>query len=246
MTKPAVTLEVKDRIALITIDRPPVNAIDTGTAHELRRVASELDAIDANVAVLRGANGRFSGGFDVNELRGAAPIDVVARNRNAYAAYGAFATVAIPVIAQIDGYVVGGACELALACDLRVMASDAFFAWPEIDLAGFAHMQRLEDFIGPGRARLLVYTGDKCYGPEAEKLGLVDRLAPSGRAHQAAMDLAAALARKPRRTLRACKAALRLRSATDLERAQLAELALAAEIAADRDRSERLSAFGSA
>src|SRR5690348_12224065 len=147
-----VSTEINGGIGVITLAHPPVNAINTPLGDQLLDALRELDTQQARVVVLTGGPSMFSGGFDVNELKVAAPTDAIPRNRHNYAVYRSIELARYPVIAAINGYAVGGGCELALACDFRVAADDAFFSWPEVNLAGLAHMQRLVRTIGYGQA----------------------------------------------------------------------------------------------
>lgn len=231
-------------VGTLELHHPPVNAISSELGRELFAAVEALEDTDARVVILTGGERIFSGGFDINELKDAAPTDAVGRNRRIYRVYRKFEEARFPVIAAINGYAVGGSCELALACDFRVVARDAFFSWPEINLAGFAHMQRLVRTIGFGQARRFVYTGAKCSAEEAFRLGLAEVLAEPGQAIQVARQYADTIAEKPPLVVEACKRAMDIGVEVPLAAAQLAELALAGEIAGGAARKERLTAFG--
>ena len=239
-----VKTTVDGNIGVLEIQHPPVNAISSAVGVELHDALERLESTNVRVVIVTGGDQKFSGGFDINELKAADPSDAIVRNRNIYRVYRKFEEVRFPVIACINGYAIGGSCELALACDLRVASSDAYFRWPEIDLAGFAHMQRLVRAIGYGPARRLVYTGDKCSATLAHQLGLVDVLTEPGRALDESLALAESIARKPPLVIEACKQAMSMGPEVPLLTAQLAELALAGEIAGSADRQSRLSEFG--
>ena len=235
---------IDGHVAVVELQHPPVNAISSALGRELIATMAALEDTDTRVAIVTGGARMFSGGFDINELKDADPLDAIARNRRIYQAYASLEQARFPVLAAINGYAVGGACQLALACDFRVVATDAFFSWPEINLAGVAPMQRLVRTIGYGPARRLVYTGDRCGAEEAFRLGLADVLAEPGQALTTARRYANTIAEKPPRVIEACKRAMALGVEVPLPAAQLAELAMAGEIAGGPGRKERLTAFG--
>ena len=241
-----VSTRVDGHVGVLTLTHPPVNAISTPLTHQLSAALRQLDEQDVRVAILTGGPRMFSGGFDVNELKSAAPTDAIPRNRHNYDVYRSLELVRFPVIAAINGYAVGGGCELALACDFRVSARDAFFSWPEVNLAGLAHMQRLVRVIGHGQARRLVYTGERWTAEEAHKWGLVEVLAEPGEAIPAAMAMAEAIAAKPPAVVEVCKRAMSLGFDVPLPVAQAAELSFVGEVAAIADRRHRLDDFGTA
>lgn len=200
-----VRYETSGPIAIVTIDRPEVrNAVDRPTAEALAAAFRRFEADEAcSVAVLTGAGGTFCAGADlkaVAEGRG---------NRTEPDGDGPMGPTRMflekPVIAAVEGYAVAGGLELALWCDLRVAARDATFGvfcrrWgvPLID-GGTVRLPRL---IGHSRAMDLILTGRPVSGEEAFQIGLVNRLAESGKALEVALDLALELSRFPQRCLR--------------------------------------------
>jgi enoyl-CoA hydratase len=192
-------------VTVVAIDRPAVrNAVDSATAARLRDAFVEFDVDDsASVAVLTGTGGNFCAGADLKALsagdRRPVPDDgpgPMGPTRT---------TLSKPVICAVEGYAVAGGLELALWCDLRVAAEDAVFGVfcrrfgvPLVDL-GTVRLPRL---VGHGRAMDLILTGRAVDGPEALAIGLADRLAPPGRALEAAVELAQELAALPQRCLR--------------------------------------------
>lgn len=240
-----VRTEIDGGVGVITLAHPPVNAINTPLGDQLLDALRELEAQQARVAILTGGPRMFSGGFDINELKTATPTDAIPRNRHNYKVYRSIELARYPVIAAINGYAVGGGCELALACDFRVAADDAFFSWPEVNLAGLAHMQRLVRAIGYGQARRLVYTGERWSAIEAYRCGLVDVLAGAADAIPAALAIANKIATKPQAVVEVCKRAMSYGFDVPIPVAQDAELSLVGEVAAIADRRTRLDDFGS-
>jgi enoyl-CoA hydratase len=200
-----VRYEIHDRTAVVTIDRPERrNAVDVDTQGELYAAFERFDA-DAglDVAILTGAGGHFCAGADLRamaegrrKLYDEGPVGPMGPTRM---------RLAKPVIAAIEGYAVAGGAELALWCDLRVMAEGATFGIfcrrfgvPLIDL-GTVRLPRL---IGHSRAMDLILTGRAVDALEAERIGLANRLAPKGEALGVALELAASLSKFPQRCLR--------------------------------------------
>lgn len=205
MARDPVHVEIDGPVAVVTIDRPAVrNAVDAPTAAALTEAFARFDADDArSVAVLTGAGGTFCSGADLKA--------VAAGNGNRVSHDGAGPMgptrmlLGKPVIAAVEGHAVAGGLELALWCDLRVAAIDAVFGvycrrWgvPLVD-GGTIRLPRL---IGQSRAMDLILTGRGVSGDEAVEMGLVNRLAPAGRALEVAIALAHELAALPQRCLR--------------------------------------------
>jgi len=200
-----VRTEIHDRTAVVTIDRPTRrNAVDVDTQGELYAAFERFDADDAlDVAILTGAGGHFCAGADLRamaegrrKLYDEGPVGPMGPTRM---------RLTKPVIAAIEGYAVAGGAELALWCDLRVMAEGATFGIfcrrfgvPLIDL-GTVRLPRL---IGHSRAMDLILTGRAVGAAEAERIGLANRLAPQGEALKVALELAASLSKFPQRCLR--------------------------------------------
>jgi len=196
-------LERDDAVALVTINRPQVlNALNLATLDELRRVILDLKRDDVVRAVILTGSGEkaFVAGADVNELAVQAPI---AGREHALAGQHVLdllENMGKPVIAAINGYALGGGCELALACTLRIAADTARLGQPEINLGilpGYAGTQRLPRLVGKARAMELILTGAQISASEAERIGLVNRVVPAAALLIEAKKLARELARQP-------------------------------------------------
>ncbi|HSC92448.1 MAG TPA: enoyl-CoA hydratase-related protein [Gaiellaceae bacterium] len=196
-----VTTEQDERVAVVTIDNPPVNALKAALLDELEAELLGLDADDAvGAIVVRGAGDRaFVAGADIKEfpaLRDAAPEEGGSA-RGIQKLGFAIERMRTPTIAQIHGFCLGGGLELAMACDIRVAAEDAQLGQPEIKLGlipGGGGTQRLPRLAGSGRAMLLNLTGDPIPGTLAERWGVVDRAVPAGELEQTARELARTIA----------------------------------------------------
>jgi len=196
-----VTTEQDGRVAVVTIDNPPVNALKAALLEELEAELLRLDG-DAGVGaiVLRGAGERaFVAGADIKEfpsLRDAPPQEGGSA-RGIQKVGFAIDGMRTPVVAQIHGFCLGGGLELALACDIRVAAEDAQLGQPEIKLGlipGGGGTQRLPRLAGPGRAMLLNLTGDPIAGSQAAAWGIVDVAVPAAELAGTALELAGTIA----------------------------------------------------
>lgn len=210
----SVTLERRDRVAILRLARPDVhNAIDVGVAEAIADHAAALSRDPGTGAlVVCGTGGRaFSAGADlatVAELTGAAKRRYI---ETCWHALDELSRLPVPTIAAIEGYALGGGLELALACDLRVADPDATLGLPELALGGvpsFGAVQRLPAIVGRGRTLDLVLRGRRIDGTEAERIGLVNLVSSPGAAVEAALELAAELSTRPREAVRYLKLAM--------------------------------------
>lgn len=240
-------VEVEEYVARVTLDRPPVNALSRGIFAVLASTFAELEVRDdVRAVVLTGGDRVFSAGVDIRELQSAPPSDAIPRNTWFQQVFMAIEQGRLPVIAAVNGYALGGGCELIMACDIRVAAEDAFFAVPEINLGGLpgiGGMQRLQRLVGSGKAKQMVLTGDRISAQEAHRVGLIDELAPAGGAIAVATALARRIASRPPLSVQAGKKSLNLGADLPLERAQEIDLRFCGEIAGTEDRAESLRAF---
>ncbi len=185
-----------DGVALVRIDRPPMNALSLALLAELAEVAREL-AIDASVkaVVVVGGERTFAAGAEISEFGG--PEEAELFSEAFRSALDALAAIPRPVIAAIGGFALGGGLEVAMACDLRVASDRAKVGQPEILLGiipGAGGTQRLARLVGPARAKELVWSGRQVRADEALAIGLVDRVVPAEETLDAALAWAAALA----------------------------------------------------
>ena len=194
-------VERGDAVALVTVNRPAVlNALNAATLDELRRVALDLKH-DSSVRaiILTGAGEKsFVAGADINELAVQTPTTGREHAQRGQHVFDLIENLGKPVIAAINGYALGGGCELAMACTLRLAADTARLGQPEINLGiipGYAGSQRLARLVGKGKAMELILTGTQITAAEAERIGLVNRVVPAMELMTEARKLAAGLAR---------------------------------------------------
>ncbi|MGE3955335.1 MAG: enoyl-CoA hydratase-related protein [Vicinamibacterales bacterium] len=187
-------------VATITINRPKVlNALNAQTLDELGRTLVDLQSDPAvRALIITGAGDRaFVAGADINELAQQSPVSGREMARGGQQVFDRIEQLGKPVVAAINGYALGGGCELAMACTLRIAADTARLGQPEINLGllpGYAGTQRLPRLVGPGRALELLLTGTPITAAEAERIGLVNRVVPAADLLTEARKLASALA----------------------------------------------------
>ena len=240
-----VRLEVRDRVGTIRLDRPPANAINAQVSEELLAAALEGGARDDVAAlVVWGGPKIFAAGADIKEMAAFGPHDV----RPVVSALGDALVVLeeLPkvVVAAIEGYALGGGCELALACDLRIASPRSQLGQSEIKLGiipGAGGTQRLPRLVGRSRARDLIYSGRIVPAEEALAIGLVDRLEPDP--YAAAFEQAARFAQGPTRALAAAKEALNAADLGNLRKGLGVERDVFVGLFDSRDQREGMQAF---
>ena len=197
-----LTLERDGAVAVLTINRPKVlNALNTATMDELRRAVLEVRRDAAlRVLIITGAGDKsFIAGADINELAVQTPTQGKEHALQGQHVFDLIENLGKPVIAAINGFALGGGCELALACTLRIAADTARIGQPEINLGiipGYAGSQRLPRLVGKGIALDLLLTGRQVKADEALQIGLVNRVVPAGELMNDVRKLAAELASK--------------------------------------------------
>jgi enoyl-CoA hydratase len=249
MTYEMLQVERDGAIAVVTITRPKVlNALSTATITELGQVFDALAADDAvRAIVLTGAGEKsFVAGADINELAVQTPVQGQAHAAAGQRVFDRIEALGKPVIAAINGFALGGGCELAMACTLRIAADTARLGQPEINLGllpGYGGSQRLPRLVGRGLALELLLTGDMISAARAHEIGLVNRVVPAAELLTEARKLAAVLAGKAPIAVRYILDAVRHGAEMPLAEAQHLEATLFGLVASTDDMREGTRAF---
>jgi enoyl-CoA hydratase len=224
-----ILFEIREPLAILTLNRPKVlNALNRATFNELETAFTELAASDSVRAILLTGAGEkaFAAGADIQELAAVSALDGQQLAARGQRVFDLIENCGKPVIACINGFALGGGCELAMACTIRLASENAKLGQPEVKLGllpGYGGSQRLPRLIGKGAALKLLLTGEIVSAAEAYRLGLVDEVVPAGellkRAEQMALAIAANAPLAIRQTIAAVHAGydLPLRQALDLE-----------------------------
>ncbi|MCX6397553.1 MAG: enoyl-CoA hydratase-related protein [Propionibacteriales bacterium] len=242
-----VRLEVVDGVGTIRLDRPKMNAIDTQVQAELVEVAAEVTRrSEVKAVVLTGGERVFAAGNDVKEMADWSYTDLVDRVSSVQGAVTAIAQIPKPVVAAVNGYALGGGCELTLAADVRFAAENAVFGQPEVLLGiipGAGGTQRLARLIGPSKAKDLLFTGRMVKADEALAIGLVDRVLPAADVYAEAHAWAAQFVGAASYALRALKDAVDRGLEVDLETGLAIERQHFAGVFATEDRTTGMTSF---
>ena len=245
---PRVTVTVEDRFALITINNPPVNVLSRQTMGELQSALARVKQEAAvKVVIITGAGAHFIAGADVKEIAQLkSPQEAQLVAAEGQAVITGIQRLGKPVIAAINGFCLGGGCELALACHLRIAGEQARLGQPEINLGiipGFGGTQRLARLVGKAKATELILTGDLINAPEALRIGLVNKVVPSSELLKQAKDLARKIASKGQPAIACCLQAIEEGLTKSLDEGLALEAQLFGRIAQTKDMREGLTAF---
>jgi enoyl-CoA hydratase len=249
MTYQNLLLETRDRIARITVNRPEkLNALNRATLEEMDRIFRSLAADPAVGAVILTGSGTkaFIAGADINELS-----SLTAAEGRDFALFGQeilnrMETLGKPVLAAVNGYALGGGCEVALACTLRVASATAKFGLPEVGLGiipGYGGTQRLPRLVGRGSAQEMILTGEMIDAAEAHRIGLVNQVVPSEELMARTEALAGTILSRGPLAVRCALDAVRCGLEMSLGEGLAYEAALFSLLCASEDMKEGTKAF---
>ena len=243
-----VQLERRGAVALLTLNRPEVlNALDAGTLAALRARTSEI-ARDATVhaVVLTGAGRAFAAGADIAAMRKLGPAEAEAFSRLGHAALASLEALAVPTIAAVNGFALGGGCELALACDWIYASTKARFGQPEVNLGvlpGFGGTSRMVRRVGIAWANELVLAGEPIDAETALRIGLANRVFPPEALLEAALAIGEKIASKGPFAVALAKRVMQEGQDADLRTAHALEQNAFGLVFASADRAEGMDAF---
>lgn len=244
-----ILLEKKGSIAVATINRPKaLNALNSQVLEDLNEL---LDLVNADeeirALVLTGSGEKaFVAGADIAEMSTLTKTEGEAFGKKGNDVFRKLETLPIPTVAAVNGFALGGGCELSMSCDIRICADTAVFGQPETGLGitpGFGGTQRLARLVGPGMAKQLIYTAKNIKADEAYRIGLVNAVYPLDELLPAAEKLAETIAKNAPIAVRACKQAINEGLQVDMDKAIVIEEKLFGSCFQSADQIEGMSAF---
>ena len=244
-----IKTENRDGILFVTIDRPKVlNALNAQTVEEIGRAFWAARTDDAVKAVILTGSGEkaFVAGADINELAQKTPITGKETSERGQEILSLIERFPKPVIAAINGFALGGGCELALACHIRIASEKAQIGLPEVTLGiipGYGGTQRMARLLGKGKALELICTGDRVGAAEAERIGLVNKVVPPEQLIPAAEEMARKIMSRGPLAVRAAIEAIMSGSEMPFEEGQFLEATLFGLLCATEDTKEGMKAF---
>lgn len=239
-----IILEKKDHVATVTMNRPDaLNALNMETRMEFLNAIEQIrDDDDVRVVVITGAGRAFVAGSDIKELKDTTMLQA----RKIPRLGEVVASLEKPVIAQVNGFALGGGCEIAIACDIIIASEEAKFGQPEVNLGvipGGGGTQRLPSVVGPQKAKELIFTGDLIDAKEAERIGLVNKVVPANQLEATVKEIAEKISSKSPVAIRLAKAAINRGMQTNLETGLAYEKELYGLSQTTEDKAEGIAAF---
>ena len=244
-----VLLEKKGNIAVATINRPKaLNALNSQVLEDLNELVDIVTADEEiRALVLTGAGEKaFVAGADIGEMSTLTKAEGEAFGKKGNDVFRKLETMPVPTIAAINGFALGGGCELSMSCDIRICADTAVFGQPEVGLGitpGFGGTQRLGRLVGPGMAKQLIYTARNIKADEALRIGLVNAVYPAAELMAAAEKLADTIAKNAPIAVRACKKAINEGLDVDMDAALVIEEKLFGSCFETADQAEGMGSF---
>lgn len=243
-----VSYKQEDFIGIVTIERPEaLNALNSAVLNELNSTFANINLETTRVVILTGAGAKsFVAGADISEMAPLNDSEAARFSNKGNEVFRKIETFPLPVIAAINGFALGGGCELAMSCDFRVCSENAVFGQPEVGLGitpGFGGTQRLARLIGLGKAKEMIYTANAIKAEEALNVGLVNHIYPQETLLEETKKLANKIAKNAPFAVRACKKAINEGIDIDMDRAIIIEEKLFGSCFATEDQKVGMKAF---
>lgn len=243
-----VAIEKKSCIGILKFNRPSaLNALDSKVLIELNEAIDEIkNDNDIYVLIITGEGKAFVAGADISEMKDKTPEEARKFAELGLKMFRKIELMEKPVIAAVNGFALGGGCELAMSCDIRIASEKAKFGQPEVGLGiipGFAGTQRLSRLVGVAKAKELIFTGDLIDAAEAEKMGLVNRVVTHDELINETVNLANKIASKAQAAVRYSKTAINRGIESDIETGMIVEKDLFGLCFATDDQKEGMTAF---
>ena len=240
--------EKQENIGILTINRPEaLNALNSTVIGDLEQAITEVEKdAELGALIITGEGRSFVAGADIGEMSTLTKEGGEAFGKHGNDVFRAIETLPIPTIAAVNGFALGGGCELSMACDIRICADTAVFGQPETGLGitpGFGGTQRLARLVSPGMAKQLIYTAKNIKADEAYRIGLVNAVYPLDELLPAAEKLAETIAKNAPIAVRACKQAINEGLQVDMDKAIVIEEKLFGSCFQSADQIEGMSAF---
>ena len=243
-----ITYEVEGQIGIITINRPKaLNALNSAVLDELDKTLDAVDQEAIRCLILTGAGEKsFVAGADIGEMSTLTKAEGEAFGKKGNDVFRKLETFPIPVIAAVNGFALGGGCEISMSCDIRICSENAVFGQPEVGLGitpGFGGTQRLARIVGTGKAKEMIYGARNIKAEEAYRIGLVNNVYPAEELMPAAKKLASTIARNAPIAVRNCKRAINEGIQVDMDQAIVIEEKLFGSCFEACDQKEGMNAF---
>ncbi len=243
-----IKFEVEDHVALITVNRPKaLNALNSDTLREIEKAVEDIASDDSiYIMVFTGEGKSFVAGADIGEMKGFTAEEARRFAKLGHQVFNRISSLCKPSIAAINGYALGGGCELALACDIRIASNKVRMGQPEVGLGitpGFGATKRLVEVVGQAKAKELIFTGEYLNAEEALKIGLVNKVVDMDELMPVTMKMAQTMASKAQLALRYSKLAIEQSIYADHQTASHIETSAFALCFANEDQKEGMSAF---
>lgn len=243
-----ITYEVEGQIGIITINRPKaLNALNSAVLDELDKTLDTVDQEAIRCLILTGAGEKsFVAGADIGEMSTLTKAEGEAFGKKGNDVFRKLETFPIPVIAAVNGFALGGGCEISMSCDIRICSENAVFGQPEVGLGitpGFGGTQRLARIVGTGKAKEMIYGARNIKAEEAYRIGLVNNVYPVEELMPAAKKLASTIARNAPIAVRNCKRAINEGIQVDMDQAIVIEEKLFGSCFETCDQKEGMNAF---
>ncbi len=239
--------KLHDSVAVLTINRPKVNALNSEVLRQLKTAVKGAIRTEAvSVIVITGAGRAFVAGADISEMKDMSPLKAREFAALGQGVFNYIEQAPKPIIAAVNGYALGGGCELAMACDLRIAAKEAVFGQPEVKLGvlpGFGGTQRLARLVGAARAKELIFTGKNLAAGDAEAIGLVNRVVEADSLMEGALELARVIAAQGPVAIKGAKEAINRGLQVDMATGSALEAELFARCFSTEDQKEGMAAF---
>ena len=243
-----ITYEVEGQIGIITINRPKaLNALNSAVLDELDKTLDAVDQEAIRCLILTGAGEKsFVAGADIGEMSTLTKAEGEAFGKKGNDVFRKLETFPIPVIAAVNGFALGGGCEISMSCDIRICSENAVFGQPEVGLGitpGIGGTQRLARIVGTGKAKEMIYGARNIKAEEAYRIGLVNNVYPAEELMPAAKKLASTIARNAPIAVRNCKRAINEGIQVDMDQAIVIEEKLFGSCFETCDQKEGMNAF---